>query len=132
MNIFTFVKQYVDQISGQFTEYDHSKAIVVIPTLEGRFQTILLTLEASKSSNKQRAVLSSKVCEYNTSIDLKNLLEQNSHFDYSKFLLEDGNIKVEASCLADTASEDELKHMLQEVAKLADTFELTLTGKDIN
>ena len=53
MNIFSFVKQYADQINGQFTEYDHTKAIVVVPTTDGRFQTVLLTLEPSKSSSSQ-------------------------------------------------------------------------------
>ena len=132
MNIFPFVKQYAESISGQFTEYDNTKAVVVVPTFDGRFQTILLTIEPSKTSTKLKAVMSSKVCEYNTNLDLKNLLEQNSRFDYSKFILEDNHLKVEASCLADNASEDELKHMVQEVAKLADSYEMTLTGRDIN
>jgi hypothetical protein len=132
MNIFSYVKQYVDQINGQFTEYDHTKAIVVVPTADGRFQTVLLTLETSKSSASQMAVLSSKVCEYNAGIDLKNLLEQNATFDYSKFTIDGGYLKIEASCLSSAASEEELKHMIQEVAKMADAYEMKLTGKDIN
>jgi len=132
MNIFTFVKQYADQINGQFTEYDHTKSITVIPTSDGRFQTVLLTLETSKSSARQMAVFSSKVCEFDSSIDLKNLLEQNAKFDYSKFILEEGHLKVVASCLSESASEEEVKHMVQEVAKLADSYEMKLTGKDIH
>lgn len=132
MNIFSYVKQYIDQVNGQFTEYDNTKAVVVVPTYDGRFQTVLLTLETSKSSASQLAVFSSKVCEYNSGIDLKNLLEQNATFDYSKFVLEDGHVKVEASCLSNTASEEEVKHMIQEVAKMADTYEMKLTGKDIH
>lgn len=132
MNIFSFAKQYADQIGGQFTDYDHTKSIIVVPLTDGRFQTVLLLLEKSKSSSKQRAILTSKVCEFSASINLKELLEQTAKFDYSKFILDDNHLKVEASCEADTASEDELKHMIQEVATLADNFEMKLTGKDIH
>lgn len=132
MNISAFAKQYAAQIDGQFTEYDHSKSIIVVPLSDGRFQTVILSTENSKRSGKQRAVLSSKVCEYNTSIDFKSLLEKSAAFDYSKFVLEEGYLKVEASCPTDGAAEDEVRHMIQEVAIQADTFELKLTGKDVN
>jgi hypothetical protein len=132
MNISAFTKQYASQIDGQFTEYDNSKSIIVVPLADGRFQTVILTTENSKRSGKHRAVLSSKVCEYTPAIDLKMLLEKSSGFDYSKFVLDEGYIKVEASCPTDGAIEDEVKHMIQEVAIQADAYELKLTGKDIN
>jgi hypothetical protein len=72
------------------------------------------------------------VCEFHPNLDLKALLEKNADFDYSKFVLEEGYIKIEASCLTSTASQDQVKEMVQEVAKLADLFELKLTGKDIH
>lgn len=132
MNIPAFTKQYASQIDGQFTEYDSSKSIIVVPLSDGRFQTVILTTENSKRSGKQRAVLSSKVCEYTQAIDLKMLLEKSAAFDYSKFVLDEGYLKVEASCPTDGAVEEEVKHMIQEVATQADAYELKLTGKDIN
>lgn len=132
MNISAFAKQYAGQIDGQFTEYDHSRSIIVVPLSDGRFQTVILYTEKSKRSGRQRAVLSSKVCEYNTSIDFKMLLEKSAGFDYSKFVLDEGFLKVEASCPTDGAAEEEVKHMIQEVAIQADAYELKLTGKDIN
>lgn len=132
MNISAFAKQYASQIDGQFTEYDHSKSIIVVPLPDGRFQTVILSTGNSKRSGKQRAVLSSKVCEYSANIDFKPLLEKSAVFDYSKFVLHEGFLKVEASCPTDGASEEEVRHMIQEVATLADTYELKLTGKDIN
>jgi hypothetical protein len=39
---------------------------------------------------------------------------------------------MEASCLTSSASEAQLKEMLQEVAQLADHFEEKLTGKDLH
>ena len=132
MNIFNFSKQYIDQIGGQYTQYDSNRAVVVVPLTENRFQTILLTIEANKSNSKSRVLLSSKVCEYNASYNLKQLLEQTSNFDYSRFIIDDVFIKVEACCPADAASEEDIKSMIQEVAQQADAYELKLTGKDVN
>lgn len=132
MNISAFAKQYASQIDGQFTEYDHSKSIIVVPLADGRFQTVILATENSKRSGRQRAVLSSKVCEFSANIDLKMLLEKSAKFDYSRFILDEGFLKVEASCPTDGTAEEEVKHMIQEVAIQADAYEHKLTGRDIN
>jgi hypothetical protein len=60
------------------------------------------------------------------------LLEQSASFDYSKFVLEDNFLKIEASCLVDSATQEQLKEMIQEVAQLADHYEFKLTGQDIH
>ena len=132
MNIMNYVQQYAEQIGGQYTDYDHSKSVVVIPITGSRFQTVLAVTQTSAVSGRNQALFSSKVCEYNNALDLKNLLEQNANFDYSKFVLEEGFLKVEASCLANSASQDQIKEMIQEVAQLADHYELKLTGKDVH
>ncbi|HEY0770892.1 MAG TPA: hypothetical protein VGD31_11210, partial [Sphingobacteriaceae bacterium] len=130
MNVINTVKQYADQIGGQFTDYDHSKSVIVVPLDRSRFQTVLAVTQKSPVSGRDQAVFTSKVCEYNSSIDLKMLMEQNASFDYSKFVVEDGYLKVEASCLPSTASEAQVKEMIQEVAQLADHYEYRLTGQD--
>ena len=127
-----YVQQYAEQIGGQHTDYDHSKSVVVVPITGSRFQTVLAITQTSAVSGRNQALFSSKVCEYTNSLDLKNLLEQNANFDYSKFVLEEGFLKVEASCLANSVSQDQIKEMIQEVAQLADHYELKLTGKDIH
>lgn len=132
MDIMECVQQYAEQIGGQFTDYDHSKSIVVVPLEGSRYQTVLALRQKSPVSGRDQAIFSSKICEFKTELNLEDLLKQNAHFDYSKFVLEDGYLKVEASCLASTASEAQLKEMLQEVAQLADHYELRLTGKDIH
>jgi hypothetical protein len=132
MDIMECVQQYAEQIGGQFTDYDHSKSIVVVPLEGSRYQTVLALRQKSPVSGRDQAIFSSKICEFKNELDLEDLLKQNAHFDYSKFVLEDGYLKVEASCLASTASEAQLKEMLQEVAQLADHYELRLTGKDIH
>lgn len=127
-----YVQQFADQIGGQFTDYDHTKSVLVIPINGSRFQTVVALTQKSPVSGREQAMFTSKVCEFSSSLDLKVLLEQNANFDYSKFVLEDGFLKVEASCLVDTASDDQVKEMIQEVAQLADHYEMKLTGQDIH
>ena len=134
MDITFTLKQYAEQIGGQFTDYDHIKSVIVVPLDKSRFQTVLALRQKSPVSGRDQAVFSSKVCEFQTglNINLEDLMKQNAHFDYSKFVLEDGYLKVEASCLTSSANEAQLKEMLQEVAQLADHYELKLTGKDLH
>ena len=127
-----YVQQLADRIGGQFTDYDHTKSVIVVPTAGNRYQTVVAATQKSPVSGREQAIFTSKVCDFNSTLDLKVLLEQNANFDYSKFILEDGYLKVEASCLADTATEDQVKEMIQEVAQLADHYELKLTGQDIH
>lgn len=131
MSIMKHVQLYADQIGGQYTDYDHSRSVIVVPINSSRFQTVLASTQKSPVSGRDQAIFASKVCEYSSGLDLKNLLEQNANFDYSKFVLEDGYLKIEASCLASTVSQDQVKEMIQEVAQLADHYEDKLTGKDI-
>jgi len=132
MNFMNYVQQYAEQIGGQFTDYDHTKSVVVVPITGSRFQTVLAITQTSAVSGRDQALFTSKVCEFSSGLDLKNLLEQNGSFDYSKFVLEEGFLKIEASCLASSVSQDQIKEMIQEVAQLADHYEFKLTGKDIH
>ena len=132
MDITYTLKQYAEQIGGQFTDYDHIKSVIVVPLDKSRFQTLLATTQKSPGSGPDQAVFTSKVCEYKNGLDLKMLMEQSASFDYSKFVLEDGYLKVEASCLTASASESQVKEMVQEVAQLADHYEYKLTGQDIH
>lgn len=132
MNFMNYVQQYAEQIGGQFTDYDHKKSVVVVPINGSRFQTVLAITQTSAVSGRDQALFTSKVCEFSSGLDLKNLLEQNGSFDYSKFVLEEGFLKIEASCLASSVSQDQIKEMIQEVAQLADHYEFKLTGKDIH
>lgn len=132
MDLFKIVKTYMDEIGGQFTDYDTIKAIMVVPLKDSRFHTIILTFEKNSNTGTQHALFTTKVCEYTPTISLRELLEQNANTNYSKFILEDGQIKVEAAIPVEGTSSDEIKYIIQEVANLADSYELRLTGKDIH
>lgn len=131
-SIMDLVERYAEQIGGQFTDYDHTKSVIVVPIGTSRFQTVLANTQTSPVSGREQALFTSKICEFTTNLDLKNLLEQNANFDYCKFIIEDGFLKIEASSLVETVSEEQVKEMIQEVAQLADHFELKLTGRDIH
>lgn len=132
MNLMHFVQQSAEQIGGQFTDYDHTRSVVVVPINGSRYQTVLAMTQTSPVSGRDQATFTSKVCEYTTKLDLKLLMEQNARFDYSKFVLDEGFLKVEASCLTSSVSQEQIKEMIQEVAQLADHYELKLTGKDLH
>ncbi len=132
MNLMNFVQEYAEQIGGQYTDYDHTKSVVVVPLDGMRFQTVLATTRTSAVSGRDQATFTSKVCEFSSRLDLKLLMEQNARFDYSKFVLDEGYLKVEASCLTSSVSEGQIQEMIQEVAQLADHYELKLTGKDVH
>jgi hypothetical protein len=132
MDIMQYLGQYAEQIGGQYTDYDSNKSVIVVPINGSRYQTVLAVKQTSTVSGRDQAIFTSKVCQFSAALDLKALLEKNAEFDYSKFVLEEDYLKVEASCLAATASQDQVKEMVQEVAKLADYYELKLTGKDIH
>jgi len=50
MNIMNYVQQYAEQIGGQFTDYDHSKSVVVVPLNGSRYQTVLAITQTSAVS----------------------------------------------------------------------------------
>ena len=132
IDVMNFIRQYADEIGGQFNEYDEAKAVIVVPLSASRFQTVLGVTRKSATSGKEQLVFTSKVCEYDSSINPKELLEENFTFDFSKFILEEGYLKIEASCLPSSATQEQVKEMIQEVASLADQFELKFTGQDIH
>jgi hypothetical protein len=74
VNVMDFVRQYADEIGGQFNEYDTAKAVVVVPLTSSRFQTVLVVTRKSTTSGKEQLVFTSKVCEYDSSINPKELL----------------------------------------------------------
>lgn len=127
-----YVQQYAEQIGGQYTDYDESKSVVVVPINGSRFQTVVAVTQRSAVSGRDQALITSKVCEFHKNLDLRTLMEQNARFDYSKFILDEGYLKIEASCLTSTVSQDQIKEMIQEVAQLADHYELKLTGRDVH
>jgi hypothetical protein len=132
MNLTAFMKKYSDEIGGQYTDYNDTLSVVIVPLSGGRFQTVIGSIKKNELYNRQLITFTSKVCAYQSSIDLRMLLEQTSYFNYCRFVIKEGYVQVEAVSPLEAVSEDSIKEMLQEVANLADQYEMKLTGADIN
>ncbi|MGK7395360.1 MAG: hypothetical protein ACNS62_12360 [Candidatus Cyclobacteriaceae bacterium M3_2C_046] len=132
MNLNEFMEKFASEIGGQYSEYDSDKSVIIVPLDQNRFQAVLGNVRRNGEAERLAFEFTSKVCEYNEKIDLKELLKRNNSFFYAKFIIIDDIIKVEASTFLDTSSEEQMKEMVVEVAKAADEWEYKLTGLDVN
>jgi len=131
MDLSAVMKKFADQIGGQYTEYDHTQSILIVPVSGGRFQTVIGTITQNDLYNRKLISLNSKVCPIKPDIDFKMLLEQTAFFNYCRFVIKENYLQVEAVGSLIGISEETIKEMTQEVANLADQFEMKLTGADI-
>ena len=132
MDLSNILKKYADQIGGQYIDYDHTNSVIIVPLSGSRFQTIMGVLRNNDLYNRKLITLTSKVCAVSPTINFRYLLEQTAFFNYCRFVIREGYLQVEAVCALTDLSEDTLKEMIQEVANLADQYELKLTGSDIH
>ncbi|HNT51198.1 MAG TPA: hypothetical protein PLM56_15290 [Cyclobacteriaceae bacterium] len=132
MDLTAFMKKYADQIGGQFTQYDPSHSIIIMPVSGNRFQTVIGTIRKNELYNRSLITLNSKVCTIKHSLDYKMLLEQAAYFNYCRFVVNENHLQIEAVTAVDATTEGTLTEMLQEVANLADQYELKLTDSDIH
>lgn len=132
MNLNAFMKTYAAEIGGQYTDYNAELSIVIVPVAGGRAQTVMGNIRTNQLYNRKLIAFTSKICPYQRSIDLQALLEQAAHFNYCRFVIAENYLQIEAVASFDSVSEHSVKEMVQEVANLADQFEMKLTGTDIN
>ncbi|MCB0491407.1 MAG: hypothetical protein KDC93_03230 [Cyclobacteriaceae bacterium] len=132
MDLVSFMKSYADEIGGQFTSYDNIHSIIIVPLAGGRFQSVIGTIKENKLYSRNMVTFTSKICNYNSSLPLKNLLEQSSLFNYGRFIISDDFLQIEAVASMDGTPESSVKEMIQEVANLADQYEFKLTGSDVH
>lgn len=132
MDLNAFMESYAEEIGGQFSEYDSKTSIIIVPLPDERFQTVLGKLKHSPRYNRLGIEFVSKVCEYDSDLNLRSLLEENANLNHAKFVITDDFVNVEASSFVETATEEVLKEIIQEVANVADEYEFKLTGEDIH
>jgi len=131
-NFNEFMESYSEEIGGQFSEYDKSKSVIIVPLGENRYQAVLGIMKYNDEFNKTSIEFSSKVCSHSNGMDLKSLLEENAKTCYAKFVIVDDYIKVEGATFLENIKKDGLKEIIQEVAHYADIWEYKLTGLDVN
>ncbi len=132
MNLSNFMKSYAEEIRGQYIEYTNSLSVIIIPVSGNRFQTVMGNIKQSALYNRQVILFTSKVCPLNNNIDFKMLLEQTAYFNYCRFMIADNYLQVEAVSSLAGVNEQDIKEMLQEVANIADQYEMKIAGSDIH
>jgi CRISPR/Cas system-associated endoribonuclease Cas2 len=132
MDLNAFMESYANEIGGNYSEYDSRTSIIIVPLPDQRFQTVLGKLKHSERYNRLGIEFTSKVCKYNSDVDLKLLLEENANLNHAKFAIVEDFLHVEASSFIESATEQLLKEIIQEVANVADDYELKLTGADVH
>ncbi len=131
-NFSEFMENIANEIGGQYSEYDTSKSVIIVPLPDNRYQAVVGVIKYSEKFNKTGIEFSSKVCPLNNDIDLKELLIENSKTCYAKFVIIDDYIRVEGSTFLENVNEAGLKELIIEVANKADEWEYKLTGLDVN
>lgn len=132
MDLTKFMKQYADEIRGQYIEYTQNLSVIIIPVSGNRYQTVMGNIKQSSLYNRPVIIFTSKVCPMNDGIDFKMLLEQTAYFNYCRFTIAENYLQVEAVSSLAGVNEQDIKEMLQEVANIADQFEMKIAGSDIH
>ncbi|MGD9328762.1 MAG: hypothetical protein PVH48_07310 [Cyclobacteriaceae bacterium] len=126
------MEKIAEDIGGQFSEYDKYKSVIIVPLEENRYQAVVGVLKHSEKLNKTRLEFSSKVCQLSESVDLKELLMENAKTCYARFVIVDDYVRVEGSAFLESLTESGIKEIIDEVARMADAWELKLTGMDVH
>ena len=132
MNYRKFSRNYAEEIGGEFREYDDTQSVIIVPLKRSRFQTVTGHILVHPGYEREVIHLRSKVCELKYDIPFPECLEASKDYPYTKFIVEDGFLKVEAINFLVNLKEDMVKEMIMEIAHHADDWELKITGKDIH
>jgi len=127
MELNNFMKQYSEEINGSFSEYDEHRSVIVVPLEMDRQQAVVGEIDLALNV----ITISSKVCTADDRFRFKDLLKENHNTLYGKFTISNDFLKVESKVQASEVTEKTLKLTIQEIAKMADKWELNLTGRDI-
>jgi hypothetical protein len=125
------LRRYAEEIGGEYNEYAPEYIIIIVPVSGGRAQTVLGEVRHNDLYNRKLVTFTSKVCPAATDMDCRSLLSQASFLNYSRFVIRDNYLQVEAVAAFENLSEPPLREMVQEVANVADQFELKITGADV-
>lgn len=131
MNLPEFSNRFAETNNAKYTEYDDNTSVFVLRLRDARFQNVLVRIIDHEKSGKKIVHVSSKVCSAEENINYPELLSAIVDSVHTRFIAEDGFIKTEAAFFLDQLNEDIISDMINEVAEIADTWELKITGEDI-
>jgi hypothetical protein len=122
--------EYANKVGGKVIPYTDSQSVLTIPTSKGRFQSVIGWSKMMK--DYKFLEFDSKVCKYDSSLDLKKVLEESSHYTFARLVIKDEYLQVAAAVIVEHATEDLIYDMVREVAETADDLEDRITGRDEN
>ena len=134
MDLVDFMRMVSEELDGQFSEYDENTTVIVVPLGKGRFQAVQGKMQALDEQGTKTISFVSKVCPFYQHMDLVDFMEENKKMLFSRFVVDDTFIKVEASVFREFVSiqnKEYLKNAICEVAEVADKWEHKLTGLDV-
>lgn len=131
MDLRATMRRYAEEIGGEYNEYSPEYVIIIVPVSGGRAQTVLGEVRTNELYNRKLMTFTSKVCPAQSDIDYRSLLAQTSFLNYSRFVIAENYLQVQAVAPYESIGEPTVKEMLQEVANVADQFELKITGADV-
>jgi len=105
-NFSEFMEKLANDMDGQYSEYDKSKSVIIVPLADNRYQAVVGTVKYNDRYNKTGVEFSSKVCALKDDVDLKELLMENAKTCYAKFVLTDDYIRVEGSTFLENINEN--------------------------
>ena len=127
-----FSSDFAKEINGQYTEYDETTSLFILRLEGARYQMVVARVFDHPAYNRKALHISSKICSTKANIKFFDLLESNHESMYTRFIIEEDYLKVEASAFLKFVEEEVVKEMILEVANTADEWERKITGKDIN
>jgi hypothetical protein len=131
-NIQAYLQKMADEAGGKYTEYSDNSVIVTLPLEDGRYQNVKGYIH--EMGDGLMLVFMSKVCHLNEieNLDCQELLKLNGSLCYAKTVVDDGFLEIVATTRYELCSHDQVKFMIYETARVADTLEKQLTGLDVN
>lgn len=133
MDLVDFMRSFADEIGGHFSEYNKTQNVIIVPQGGNRYQAVVGVIkEDSKFYNKLGMEFTSTVCAFREDIDFAEMLRENAKYSYSKFVISDDFIKVEACIFLNQITSKLLKEVILEVASMADKWEFKTTGLDVH
>ena len=127
MEFGTMMEELANLSKASFSQYDDTTSVLIVPVGEHRIQTVY-----AYDEGEQGIKIISKVCDEVEATPYEKLIRNNGSLSYSCIGIEDGVIYVKSKIFPGSETGKAMKEMLIEIAQTADSWELKLTGQDIN
>lgn len=129
-NIQEYLKELAETTKGQYTQYSDDSVILTLPMGDGRYQNVKAFVHDTPDGIM--LIFMSKVCHMDecTRVNTARLLELNAELVYAKMVLDRGYYEVQANTKYELCTLEQVRFMVHEVAKTADSLEKEFTGED--